>query len=90
MRFLYGYDVATDLAPQTAYHEVAQALGAAGEAVTKPEDVGAALDRAFASGVPYLVNVMTDPGRHTHGPPPVSDRSRCSTLIPMVSRTSPR
>ena len=61
MRFLYGYDVATDLAPQTAYHEVAQALGAAGEAVTKPEDIGAALDRAFASGVPYLVNVMTDP-----------------------------
>jgi acetolactate synthase-1/2/3 large subunit len=29
--------------------------------VTKPEDIGAALDRAFASGVPYLVNVMTDP-----------------------------
>ena len=26
-----------------------------------PEEVGPALDRAFASGVPYLVNVVTDP-----------------------------
>ncbi|HMQ27954.1 MAG TPA: 6-carboxytetrahydropterin synthase [Acidimicrobiales bacterium] len=24
-------------------------------------DIGAALDRAFAAGVPYLVNVLTDP-----------------------------
>jgi acetolactate synthase-1/2/3 large subunit len=29
--------------------------------VTSPADIGAALDRAFASGVPYLVNVVTDP-----------------------------
>lgn len=59
MRFLYGYDVAADLRP-TAYDEVVQALGGAGETVTRPGDIGAALDRAFASGVPYLVNVMTD------------------------------
>ena len=26
-----------------------------------PEGIGPALDRAFASGVPYLVNVLTDP-----------------------------
>ena len=26
-----------------------------------PDDVGPALDRAFAAGVPYLVNVLTDP-----------------------------
>ena len=60
MRFLYGYDVAADLRP-TAYDDVVKALGGAGETVTKPGDIGAALDRAFASGVPYLVNVMTDP-----------------------------
>ena len=60
MRFLYGYDVAADLRP-TAYDDVVKALGGAGETVTRPGDIGAALDRAFASGVPYLVNVMTDP-----------------------------
>ena len=28
--------------------------------VTDPKEIGPALDRAFASGIPYLVNVMTD------------------------------
>jgi len=60
MRFLYGYDVVADLRP-TAYDEVVTALGGAGETVTSPGEIGPALDRAFASGVPYLVNVMTDP-----------------------------
>ena len=35
-------------------------LGGAGEMVTDPAQIGPALDRAFASGVPYLVNVITD------------------------------
>ena len=61
MRFLYGYDVAAELALQTRYDEVARALGGAGELVTRPADIGPALDRAFAAGVPYLVNVATDP-----------------------------
>ena len=60
MQFLYGYDVAADLAPNTRYDQVATALGAGGEMVTDPRDIGPALDRAFASGVPYLVNVITD------------------------------
>ena len=60
MRFLYGYDVAADLRP-TTYDDVVKALGGAGETVTRPGDIGEALDRAFASGVPYLVNIMTDP-----------------------------
>jgi acetolactate synthase-1/2/3 large subunit len=60
MQFLYGYDVAADLAPQTRYDQVVKALGGDGELVTRPQDIGAALDRAFASEVPYLVNVVTD------------------------------
>ena len=71
MQFLYGYDVAADLAPNTRYDQVATALGGGGEMVTDPRDIGPALDRAFASGVPYLVNVITDVTamypRATHG-----------------------
>jgi acetolactate synthase I/II/III large subunit len=60
MQMLYGYDVAADLAERTAYHDVVKALGGAGETVSDPRRIGPALDRAFASGVPYLVNVITD------------------------------
>jgi acetolactate synthase-1/2/3 large subunit len=60
MRMLYGYDVITDLG-SARYDEVVRALGGAGETVTSPGELGVALDRAFASGVPYLVNVLTDP-----------------------------
>jgi acetolactate synthase-1/2/3 large subunit len=60
MQMLYGYDVIADLAPQTRYDEVVRALGGGGELVTDPRQIGPALDRAFDSGVPYLVNVMTD------------------------------
>ena len=61
MRAIYGYDVAADLRPETRYDEVVRALGGAGETVRDPAQLGPALDRAFASGVPYLVNVLTDP-----------------------------
>lgn len=61
MQMLYGYDVAADLQPGTRYDAVVEALGGAGETVTDPEGIGPALDRAFAAGVPYLVNVLTDP-----------------------------
>ena len=71
MQMIYGYDVIADLAPQTRYEEVVKALGGAGEMVTDPAQIGPALDRAFASGVPYLVNVITDVGaaypRATYG-----------------------
>jgi acetolactate synthase-1/2/3 large subunit len=60
MQLIYGYDVAADLAPRTRYDEVVRALGGAGETVTDPREIGPALDRAFDSGVPYLVNVITD------------------------------
>jgi acetolactate synthase-1/2/3 large subunit len=61
MQLLYGYDVAAELRPQTRYDEVARALGADGELVTNPAEIGPALRRGFASGGPYLVNVVTDP-----------------------------
>ncbi|QCX28098.1 acetolactate synthase [Nocardioides jishulii] len=60
MQMLYGYDVAADLAPRTRYDDVVKALGGAGETVSDPQQIGPALDRAYASGVPYLVNVITD------------------------------
>ena len=60
MRAVYGYDVAADLRPGTRYDEVVRALGGAGELVTAPGEIAPALRRAFASGVPYLINVITD------------------------------
>ena len=61
MQFLYGYDVAADLQPALPYDAVVRALGGAGETITVPGDLGPALDRALSAGVPYLVNVITDP-----------------------------
>lgn len=61
MQMLYGYDVAADLRPETRYDQVVAALGGAGEMVTRPDGIAPALERAFAAGVPYLVNVITDP-----------------------------
>jgi acetolactate synthase-1/2/3 large subunit len=61
MQAMYGYDVAADLQPGLRYDDVVKALGGAGELVEKSADIGPALERAFASGVPYLVNVLTDP-----------------------------
>lgn len=61
MRAMYGYDVAADLQPELRYDEVVRALGGAGETVAKAAELGPALRRAFDAGVPYLVNVLTDP-----------------------------
>ena len=44
----------------TRYDRVAQDLGAHGEFVEKPHDIRPALERAFASGKPAVVNVITD------------------------------
>jgi len=61
MQALYGYDVAADLQPGCRYDQVVTALGGAGELVTEASEIGPALRRAFGAGVPYLVNVVTDP-----------------------------
>ncbi len=61
MQFLYGYDVAADLQPGCRYDQVVAALGGHGELVTDPGEIRPAIERAFASGRPALVNVLTDP-----------------------------
>jgi acetolactate synthase-1/2/3 large subunit len=61
MRAMYGYDVVADLQPGLKYDEVVKAMGGDGETVSRPGDLSAAFTRAFASNVPYLVNVLTDP-----------------------------
>ena len=61
MEFLYGYSVAADLQPECRYDQVVEALGGHGELVREPAELRGALERAFASGKPALVNVLTDP-----------------------------
>jgi acetolactate synthase-1/2/3 large subunit len=61
MEFIYGYSVAADLQPGCRYDEVVRALGGHGELVTAPDELRPALERAFSSGRPALVNVLTDP-----------------------------
>jgi acetolactate synthase-1/2/3 large subunit len=55
---IYGADrlVATELS-FTRYDKVVEALGGHGEHVTEPREIRGALERAFASGKPALVNV---------------------------------
>ncbi len=55
---IYGTDrlVATELS-RTRYDLVVEALGGHGEHVTEPDQIGPAIQRAFAAGIPALVNV---------------------------------
>jgi acetolactate synthase-1/2/3 large subunit len=61
MKFLYGYDVAADLRPETRYDEVMTALGGHGDMVNDPSKLGDAIARALATPGPSLLNVVTDP-----------------------------
>ncbi|GFG75990.1 acetolactate synthase [Mycobacterium botniense] len=61
MEALYGYSVAAELRPGTRYDEVVRALGGHGELVSTPLELRPALERAFASSLPAVVNVLTDP-----------------------------
>jgi thiamine pyrophosphate-dependent acetolactate synthase large subunit-like protein len=61
MEFLYGYSIAAELRQDARYDEVVTALGGHGELVTRPGELRPALERAFESGKPALVNVLTDP-----------------------------
>jgi acetolactate synthase-1/2/3 large subunit len=61
MKFLYGYSVAAELRPETPYEQMVEALGCDGVLVREPGELRPALERAFESGRPTLVNVLTDP-----------------------------
>jgi acetolactate synthase-1/2/3 large subunit len=61
MKFLYGYSVAAELRPETRYDQMVESLGCDGVLVRDPKELRPALERAFESGRPTLVNVLTDP-----------------------------
>ena len=61
MQALYGYDIAAELRPGLRYDQIVETFGGKGEVVEEPDELGPALKRAFDSGAPYLVNVLTDP-----------------------------
>jgi acetolactate synthase-1/2/3 large subunit len=61
MEAIYGYSVAAELRPGTRYDEVVRALGGHGELVSTPAELRPALTRALGSGLPAVVNVLTDP-----------------------------
>jgi acetolactate synthase-1/2/3 large subunit len=58
---MIGHSTAADLAPGIRYDKMVEALGGYGELVERPEDIRPAIERAFASGLPACVNVLTDP-----------------------------
>ena len=61
MKFLYGYSVAAELRPETRYDQMVEALDCDGVLVREPGELRPALEQAFESGRPTLVNVLTDP-----------------------------
>lgn len=56
---LFGNYVDCDFAPVN-YAEIARAMSCQGERITDPALIGQALDRALASGKPYLLDVIID------------------------------
>lgn len=55
------YDVCSKLSGDSRYDKYAESLGAYGELVTDPEEIKPALNRAFDSGLPAVLDVRTDP-----------------------------
>jgi acetolactate synthase-1/2/3 large subunit len=62
-RMMYGPEraIASVLRDSARYDKVVEGLGGHGEFVERPQDIRPALERAFASGKPACVNVITDP-----------------------------
>ena len=56
---IYGWDrlAATEL-NYTRYDKIVEAMGGHGELVERPEEIRPALERAAASGLPALVNIV--------------------------------
>ena len=60
MKFLYGYSVAAELRPESATRSPRRWAATPSWSPSRME-LALALERAFASGKPALVNVLTDP-----------------------------
>lgn len=60
-QLMYGanYNIITQIAG-TRYADIAAAFGCHAERVDRLEDVGSAMERAFASGKPAMVEIMVD------------------------------
>jgi len=54
------FEASQDL-PDFPYAEYAKSLGLDGVRVERPEDIGAAWDRAFAAKTPFVFEALTDP-----------------------------
>lgn len=69
------------LGDKTRYDKMAESLGCHGEYVERVEDIRPALERAFASGLPACINVITDRNiirtrRTRPTPPPPPERTK--------------
>ncbi|MHB8571345.1 MAG: acetolactate synthase [Candidatus Dormibacteria bacterium] len=58
---MFGHAPGMDLDQGTRYDIMVESLGGYGETVVEPGDIKGALERAYSSGKPALVNVLTDP-----------------------------
>jgi acetolactate synthase-1/2/3 large subunit len=56
-----GRALATFLSQKTDYAKIMEGMGGYGERVSDPEQIRPALERAFESGKPALVDLVTDP-----------------------------
>ena len=56
-----GRGLGTYLSQETDYAKIMDGMGGYGERVTQPEQIRPALERAFSSGKPALLDVVTDP-----------------------------
>lgn len=61
-------ELGIDLPPQLSYDQIASAIGCYAERVATFDDVGAALQRAAASGRPSLIHVDVDPTVNANPP----------------------
>jgi thiamine pyrophosphate-dependent acetolactate synthase large subunit-like protein len=58
-----GFELGTDLSG-TDYAAIARAFGCHGERITRPDEVAPALERAFASGLPAVIDAAVSLERH--------------------------